>query len=718
MGQIEIVKAAINSIKKALAELKKIPAGAPGQKNRRTFEANLVEKQELLKKLKSIDTQATLEAAGIPVRGGKIRVADVREILAGTMDSDEQKDFANFCKKATDDQLQNIAEDELGRTASRADSDYHFQCLDIAVKEMERRGMHVNEAYSCDEAMAAGDDSLFPEQQFIDMSIMADDAESKMAELWEKINSDHANLLSAGKPSWKLTSTKSLLDKIKKVQQSIQQIREDIGEIGDLENAEATEGVAKSALPERVVFTTPDKQYRIVEMVDTDYDLDNLKGDVFNPKHIDEMHQPGMTPERLADEEKDFEAEVDREGVYGYELQHREPSGDYEHVDSCWGFVGQYDKSSKKYNHYIVDEMKSAIKDEPQEAHSGRISEMREEFKQGGKKPAAPIKKMGLENTKDHKQKYVEMHALAAIEIPKDFPVQPVKPGQKAKDPVTCGDCGLTWDDAITTSMTPAPSARCPFEAFHAEATAAVQIPQVDGDSESVNPDEIAEIGSTCSNPNEADEDGEKSWIELKGGNEYIYSPLSAKEVKKLVQGAFDSSGYHPEDEMMHHLIQAYICKKFDKMDWYNKHIDLALDHAANDPKLNYSRKNLEEMVDEGKELFHDMDEDEITERPTQFESSQFDDQVGQEAHAATEAKCEYILGLSDDEETGLGDGAYDKDIATKECKMAVKDMIKGKAKEIKIRYVKEDGREEGNVLHVFELKGPANLIKKIEEMQ
>lgn len=31
----------------------------------------------------------------------------------------------------------------------------------------------------------------------------------------------------------------------------------------------------------------------------------------------------------------------------------------------------------------------------------------------------------------------------------------------------TDGACGLTWDDSIVTSMTPAPSGRCPFEAFH-----------------------------------------------------------------------------------------------------------------------------------------------------------------------------------------------------------------------------------------------------------
>ncbi len=31
----------------------------------------------------------------------------------------------------------------------------------------------------------------------------------------------------------------------------------------------------------------------------------------------------------------------------------------------------------------------------------------------------------------------------------------------------TDGACGLSWDDSIITSMTPTPSARCPFEYFH-----------------------------------------------------------------------------------------------------------------------------------------------------------------------------------------------------------------------------------------------------------
>jgi hypothetical protein len=53
--------------------------------------------------------------------------------------------------------------------------------------------------------------------------------------------------------------------------------------------------------------------------------------------------------------------------------------------------------------------------------------------------------------------------------IPKTFAVQPLNPRQvkSAIDPATCGTCGLTWDDGIITSWTPAPAARCPFEHYH-----------------------------------------------------------------------------------------------------------------------------------------------------------------------------------------------------------------------------------------------------------
>lgn len=53
-------------------------------------------------------------------------------------------------------------------------------------------------------------------------------------------------------------------------------------------------------------------------------------------------------------------------------------------------------------------------------------------------------------------------------EVPDDFPVRPLDADDDtATDPVTCGTCGRRWDDAVSTSYTPAPSARCPFEAFH-----------------------------------------------------------------------------------------------------------------------------------------------------------------------------------------------------------------------------------------------------------
>jgi hypothetical protein len=56
---------------------------------------------------------------------------------------------------------------------------------------------------------------------------------------------------------------------------------------------------------------------------------------------------------------------------------------------------------------------------------------------------------------------------LQKIAVPTDYPVQPLKVGEHPKGETQCGNCGLRWDDDIPTSMTPAPSARCPFESFH-----------------------------------------------------------------------------------------------------------------------------------------------------------------------------------------------------------------------------------------------------------
>lgn len=51
-----------------------------------------------------------------------------------------------------------------------------------------------------------------------------------------------------------------------------------------------------------------------------------------------------------------------------------------------------------------------------------------------------------------------------------EFPVVALGPNDKAEDRATCGTCGRSWDDAVVTSYTPAPSGRCPFETFHTPA--------------------------------------------------------------------------------------------------------------------------------------------------------------------------------------------------------------------------------------------------------
>lgn len=51
--------------------------------------------------------------------------------------------------------------------------------------------------------------------------------------------------------------------------------------------------------------------------------------------------------------------------------------------------------------------------------------------------------------------------------IPADFEVQPLKADENPPGKTTCGHCGLSWDDDKSTSLTPTPAARCPFEYFH-----------------------------------------------------------------------------------------------------------------------------------------------------------------------------------------------------------------------------------------------------------
>ncbi len=56
-------------------------------------------------------------------------------------------------------------------------------------------------------------------------------------------------------------------------------------------------------------------------------------------------------------------------------------------------------------------------------------------------------------------------------DVPADYPVQPLRTDaerEAASVVATCGACGRSWDDGVSTSMTPAPAGRGPFEPHHA----------------------------------------------------------------------------------------------------------------------------------------------------------------------------------------------------------------------------------------------------------
>lgn len=102
--------------------------------------------------------------------------------------------------------------------------------------------------------------------------------------------------------------------------------------------------------------------YRVIEVEDADWLYENLAGDAFNPRV-----NTDISPEELARQEQEFIDLINNEGVYGYVLERWNPSPDkgWEHVDSCWGFVGRYSFSEPKFKHYIVDELiQAAMKGE------------------------------------------------------------------------------------------------------------------------------------------------------------------------------------------------------------------------------------------------------------------------------------------------------------------------------------------------------------------
>jgi len=107
-----------------------------------------------------------------------------------------------------------------------------------------------------------------------------------------------------------------------------------------------------------IIFETPDKTRRILEVSAETFSMDDLKGDCFSPEA-----NPDIDAEVLKRDEIKFERLVENEGVYGYVLEkwNPEPGSGYEDVTACWGFVGQYAEGDETFEHYIVAEFKTLI---------------------------------------------------------------------------------------------------------------------------------------------------------------------------------------------------------------------------------------------------------------------------------------------------------------------------------------------------------------------
>ena len=105
---------------------------------------------------------------------------------------------------------------------------------------------------------------------------------------------------------------------------------------------------------------------------------------------------------------------------------------------------------------------------------------------------------------------------LEPDEIPADFPVRPLATQAEidaAGDPVQDGECGLWWDDSISTSITPAPGGRCPFEEFHDydDDGYYARRKRADADTDAAQPDERADLDETGDPVNSnADEEAAK----------------------------------------------------------------------------------------------------------------------------------------------------------------------------------------------------------------
>ena len=111
----------------------------------------------------------------------------------------------------------------------------------------------------------------------------------------------------------------------------------------------------------KTIYESKNKVWRIIEIEDLITSIDDLKGEGYDPKV-----NTNIPAEQLLKEEREFELKAFNYGIYGYALEKWNPLPGigYEHVDSCFGFVGRYDSNEEEFNHYIVEEFKTQIEGE------------------------------------------------------------------------------------------------------------------------------------------------------------------------------------------------------------------------------------------------------------------------------------------------------------------------------------------------------------------
>lgn len=86
---------------------------------------------------------------------------------------------------------------------------------------------------------------------------------------------------------------------------------------------------------EKIMNAWMDDEIVIEQVADSHFDMENLKGDCYNPEVNHDIPK-----DRLAREEAAFEARVEAEGVWGI-VGYVKDGNNLDMVDSCFGFVGR-----------------------------------------------------------------------------------------------------------------------------------------------------------------------------------------------------------------------------------------------------------------------------------------------------------------------------------------------------------------------------------------